>query len=135
MKKNQKAQKQLQMLNEQLLEDTDEADFLVDYNKAKDANDATSEEDLVAVEQVENAGTAKQGERIGAVEQQEDGREPDLSISGVPKQAVVPVTNQLPGASISQGSADATSTIHKRGRQLMVPQRPLDFPGINPRAF
>jgi hypothetical protein len=33
------------MLNEQLLEDTDEADFLVDDDKVQDANGAASEED------------------------------------------------------------------------------------------
>jgi hypothetical protein len=57
MKKNQKALKRLGTLNEQLLEDTDEAD----------ANGAAGEEDTVAAEQVENAGTVKQGESVGAV--------------------------------------------------------------------
>jgi hypothetical protein len=108
---------------------------ILDYNKAKDGNGVTDEEDVVAAEQVQNAGTAKQGESIGAVEQHEDAREPDMSIGGVPRQADVPVTNQLPCASISLGSTDATATIHKKGRQLMMPQRPSDLPGINPRAF
>jgi hypothetical protein len=45
MKKNQKAPKWLEMLNGQFLEDTDEADFLVDDDKVQDANGAASEED------------------------------------------------------------------------------------------
>jgi hypothetical protein len=40
----------------------DEADFLVEDNKAKDVNGAAGEEDTVAAEQVENAGNAKEGE-------------------------------------------------------------------------
>ncbi len=129
MKKNQKALKRLETLNQQLLEVTDEADFLVDNDSAQDTNGAAGEEDAVAAEQVENTGTAKQGESIGAVEGQEKMREPDLSVGGAPGHDGAPATNQLP-----HGSADAMATIHKKGRQLMVPQRPSDLPGIDPRA-
>jgi hypothetical protein len=135
MKKNQKALKRLETLNQQLLEVTDEADFLVDNDKAQDANGAEGEGDAVAAEQVENAGTAKQGESIGAVERQENMSEPDLCVGGAPGHDGAPATNQLPHASISRQATDATATIHKKRRQLMVPQRPSDLPGIDPRAF
>jgi hypothetical protein len=135
MKKNQKALRRLETLNQQLLEVTDEADFLVDNDKAQDANGAAGEEDAVAAEQVENAGTAKQGESIGAVERQENMREPDSCVGGAPGHDGAPAMNQLPHASISRQATDATAIIHKKRRQLMVPQRPSDLPGIDPRAF
>jgi hypothetical protein len=135
VKKNQKALKRLETLNQQLLKVTDEADFLVDNDKAQDANGAAGEEDAVAAEQVESACTTNQGESIGAVERQENMREPDFCVGGAPGYDGVPATNQLPHASISQQATDATATIHKKRQQLMVPQRPLDLPHIGRGAF
>jgi hypothetical protein len=114
MKQNQKALKRLETLNQQLLEVTDEADFLVDNDKAQDANGAAGEEDAVAADQVENAGTTKQGESIGAVEQQENMREPDLCVGGAPGHDGAPATNQLPHTSISWQATYATATSSTR---------------------
>jgi hypothetical protein len=68
------------------------------------------EEDAVAAEQVEIAGTAKQGESIGAVERQENMREPDLCVGGAPGHDGAPATNQLPHTSISWQATYATAT-------------------------
>jgi hypothetical protein len=47
MKKNQKALKRLETLNQQLLEVTDEAHFLIDNDKAQDTNGTAGEQDAV----------------------------------------------------------------------------------------
>jgi hypothetical protein len=78
MKKNRKALRRLDALDEQLLEEsqsnegeadegTDETDCLVDDDGVPDANGAAGEEDAGVAEQVENVGATEQGESAGAV--------------------------------------------------------------------
>jgi hypothetical protein len=78
---------------------TDEANFLVDNDEVQEGNGVSSEKEAVATDRVE------QGESFGAVERQENVREPEVNFGG------------------------------EKRRQRMVPKMPLDHRGIDPRAF
>jgi hypothetical protein len=76
-------------------------------DEVQDANGMAGEHDAVAADQVENAIAAEQGEIVGAVERQDNVREPEVNV-GAKK---------------------------RRRRQQMVPRMPSDHPGINQMAF
>jgi hypothetical protein len=90
-------------------------------------NTLNEESNSKAVEQMDNAGAAEEGEIVGAVKRQENVRETEC--------AFVPEANRTPRATSSQRSVDATPHSSQKRRQWMVPQMPSDHPGIDPRAF